>query len=117
MNFIKKRDKIIEILELSGINEILKSKSNFPDTLPAAIVSLANRQGKNKIDFCFAEHYFKFDIYIVIDDDQTADEKIIKLIDNIDQNLQKHIFIAIENVELYHSMINAKNVKIAKFYL
>ena len=113
--FIKRRDKLSELLLSCGLAEINHSKACQPEQLPAGIVSLANRQGDTKIDFGYDKYKFKVEIHLVVEDDITADVTLLELVEKIDSLLQDKMSITIDSVDFYDSLLNAKSVKIAKF--
>jgi len=115
MNFIGTRDKLKGLLLSCELNEICTSRAHVPDRLPASIISLASRHGEVKLMTGYANQKYRFDIHIVIDDCNEADEQLVEIIENIDKSLQDAFFVEIDKVEFYDSLLSAKNIKVAKF--
>ena len=115
MNFKKTRDKIKGFLLESGLSEVHFSKAQVPETLPAGIVSVAERFGDIKLMQGYANQSYKFDIHIVTEDSEEADEQLLSLIEYVDNELQGELYTEIDKVEFYDTLLSAKNIKIAKF--
>jgi len=115
MNFKKTRDKIRGFMLESGLAEVHFSKAQVPDTLPAGIVSVSERKGDIKLMQGYANQSYKFDIHIVVDDSEEADELLLSHIDYIDNELQGELYTEIDKVEFYDTLLSAKNIKIAHF--
>ena len=115
MNFSEKRNKIKDLLLDSGLCEVHYSKAHIPQQLPSAIVSLASRQGFTRLDMSYAEQKYRFELHIVTDDSENADDELIKLIETIDDCLQTKMQFPIDSTDFYDSMLSARNIRVAKF--
>ena len=121
MNFTGTRDKLKGLLlgcgraSRTGINEVCTSKADVPSSLPAGILQLASRHGEVKLMTGYANQKYRFDIFIVLDECENADEQMIEIIENIDKSIQDAFFVEIDKVEIYDSLLSAKSIKVAKF--
>ena len=115
MNFREQRDKIKELLLESGLKEVNNSKTKLPDNLPAGIVGLIQRKGDIKVQTGYVNMNYGFEIYIVVEDSETADDELLAFIDTVDDKFQEELYVDVDNVEIYDSILNAGGVKIGKF--
>ena len=115
MNFIGTREKIKGLMLGCGLLEVCTSKAHVPSSLPAGILSLASRHGEVKLVTGYAKQKYHFDIHIVMDESERADEETVAIIEKIDLALQEAFFVEIDKVEIYDSLLSAKNIKVAKF--
>jgi len=115
MNFTTIREEIKGLLLSSGLLEVHHSKAQVPDSLPAGIVSLATRHGEVRVMTGFAKQRYKFEVHVIVEESEQADEHLIAIIENIDLAIQETLFTEIQKTDFYDSLVNAKNIRIAKF--
>lgn len=115
MDFKGKRDRLSGLLPECGLSEVHNSKAHIPEELPAAIVSLAGRKGKTKLMTGYLEQVDTFEVFLVVDETETADEELVLLLENVDEAIQEEFSTEIEEATFYDSLLSSKNVRIASF--
>jgi hypothetical protein len=115
MDFKGTRENIMGLLLSCGLQEVNSSKALVPQNFPAGIVSLSERFGHTQLMTGYANQMHKFDIHIVVEQSQLADEELIELIEKIDNTLQETLYTEIDKTVFYDSMLSAKEIKVAKF--
>jgi uncharacterized NAD(P)/FAD-binding protein YdhS len=109
------RDILKGLLHGSGLTSVQTSKAHSPSSLPCGIVSLIGRHGEVKLVSGFANQRYKFEIHIVVNENENSDEELMSYIEKIDEKLQETYFTEIERVEFYESLLSSKNIKVARF--
>ena len=115
MTFKDAQEKLIWLMLTCGLSEVHNSKAQIPDVLPSGIISLSERLGEIKLMTGYARQAYKFEIHLIVDQDEKADEKLITLIEMIDYSLQDLYFTEVYKVEFYDSLLSSNNVRIARF--
>jgi len=75
--FVSRRNNIHLALQNAGISEILNSKSKIPDSLPCAVVEIAEETAKNPNQIKFSRTNIDFEIYLVVESDQDDPDLVL----------------------------------------
>ena len=118
MTFSMNRERIKALLVNCGIKEIANSKAHIPNQFPAGIVSLVKRRGVNPVSSGFADQKFRFEIFVIVKESETADEEILQIIESVDNRLyEEQLFTEVESVVFYWNMLKASDIRVARFEL
>ena len=115
MTYNGTREIIKGLLLGCGLSEVHTSKAHSPTSLPCGIVSLTGRHGEIKLITGYANQRYRFEIHIVVNETENADEELMDFVERIDTQLQETYFTEIDKVDFYESLLSSKNIKVARF--
>lgn len=106
MTYEDKKTELVKMLTDLGY-EVITRKSVIPDKLPAAIIALTGEVGAQKTSGGYAKHKHKADIYLVIDDSDTADVDILAKAHALEAVFYQKFYEYFAEIEVYDSSMNA----------